>query len=219
MRHSDIQVLVVVFVTVVLGLLDTLCKCEEGSSIVKQALGRVAQLGSLYDARRDSFCEYSLFKRSLADSLVQRTHIGNTLLTYELENTYESKFRLMSLDGQLRMSVLGGLLSLQGSAKYLRDEKKSYRAVRANLVYKMLTVHESVDIAHLGKDVINRDALRHAARTHHATHMVVGIRWGANVIGSFEHANQADADTGDIKLSMSAMIKRLVADTAPNGSG
>ena len=83
MRHSDIQVLVVVFVTVVLGLLDTLCKCEEGSSIVKQALGRVAQLGSLYDARRDSFCEYSLFKRSLPDSKTNLSKPKNYVLQFK----------------------------------------------------------------------------------------------------------------------------------------
>ena len=159
-------------------------------SIHKQALGRVSHLGHLYDERTDSFLGFSSLKSSHAkegegDPLkgaLKKTDIPFTDISYLITGSTSDKLHKLSVDPHLKISVLSGLISLNCSGQYLSDKKETSRSSSADLFYKMTTVFEEIDISKLSAEQINVNSL-----TRNATHVVVGIKWGANVIGSFEY--------------------------------
>ncbi|CAG8725336.1 15257_t:CDS:1, partial [Cetraspora pellucida] len=152
--------------------------------IQRKALGRVAAIGSLYDATKDTFCKISVFKAALPPNTINRVNIPNTSLEYDYEDSYMKKFNILDVDPQLRISVLLGLVSLDGSGKYLNDRKDSLRTVKGTLVYKMTSVEENLEIFNENvKSYISTDAFN----TLEATHVVIGIKWGATIMASFEY--------------------------------
>ena len=152
-------------------------------SLQKQALGRVSHLGYLYDERSDSFLNFSLFNdKEINASAIKTTNMPYTDISYLISASTSDKLHKLSVDAQLKLSVMCGLVTLNGSGKYLSDKKENSDSSSADLVYKLSTVYEEVDIAKLSKDQINVNSLKM-----NATHVVVGIKWGANVIGSFEY--------------------------------
>ena len=160
-------------------------------SVQKQALGRVAHLGDLYDERTDSFLGFSIFNCEINPSALKTTDLPFSDISYLVSASTSEKLHKLSFDEQLKLSVLSGLVALDGSAKYLTSQREeSSKTFRTDLFYKMATVYEVVDIAKLSPDEINKKCLQTEA-----THVVVGIKWGANVIGSFDY----DAKDGETK--------------------
>ena len=157
----------------------------------KQALGRTSHLGYLYDERSDSFLRFSIFNCEINPSALKKTHTPFTDISYLICGSTSQKLLKLSVDAQLKISVLTGLTLLEGSSsKYLQIHDKSLKSYSADLFYNMTTVYEEVDIAKLSEDEINKKCLQSEA-----THVVVGIKWGANVIGSFDY----EAKEGETK--------------------
>ena len=158
------------------------------SVMQKQALGRVSHLGHLYDERTESFLGYSLFKSDVNDAALKQTDTSFTDTEFVISASMSKKLQKLSADSQLKLSVMAGALALEGSARYLSDKNESSDSVTADLIYKMITVKEEVDIARLPREVINCNSMG----TTTATHLVVGIKWGAHVIGSLEYEKKND---------------------------
>ncbi|MEH2410096.1 hypothetical protein [Nostoc sp.] len=82
---------------------------------------------------------------------------------------------------------MAGLVNLQGSGNYLREEKTSARAGRVTLLYSITTKSDSINICNEKlKETIDLNAIDCVE----ATHVVVGIDWGANCTITAEYANQ-----------------------------
>ena len=102
---------------------------SENETITRKALGRAAVLGSLYDTRREQLCGVSLFKSELPQSIIVSTDMPNTKYEFDLSDSYEEKFHKLDVQAELKVSVLGGLFKLEGSGKYLSDQKQSKMSV------------------------------------------------------------------------------------------
>ncbi len=77
-----------------------------------------------------------------------------------------------------------------------------------DLVYQLRTVYEKVDIAGIDKETI----CTHRIGTewwNGATHVVVGIDWGANVISSLEHENSEEGDKQDIQRVLASAWQKM----------
>ncbi|CAG8598909.1 10130_t:CDS:2, partial [Gigaspora rosea] len=154
--------------------------------IQRKALGRTAVIGSLYDATKDTFCKTTIFKTELPSNSIKRVDIPNANVMYEYEDSYMEKFKNLEVEPQLRISVLLGLVLLDGSGKYLDDIKESSRSVKGTLVYKITSVEEKLDIYRENvKACISTDAFN----TSEATHVVIGVKWGAAIMASFEYTD------------------------------
>jgi len=86
--------------------------------ITRQAVGRAAWLGDLYDARTDTFCSTSIFKEKLpTDSPAIRTQdIHHTSTVYTESDSFEEKMSKLDVDLQLTLNILAGLVIPGGSA-------------------------------------------------------------------------------------------------------
>ena len=163
-------------------------------SVQRQALGRVSHLGHLYDERTDSFLGFSLFNCEISPNAIEKKDIALTDVSYLICGTTGEKLHALSIEPQLKLSLLSGLVALDGSSKYLSTLNDSSKRSSADLFYKTTSVSEEIDIAKLSADQINENCLKR-----NATHVVVGIKWGANVVGSFEYEWSDDETKKEIE--------------------
>lgn len=86
------------------------------SPVLKRpALGQVATLGSLYDARSDAFLPLSLFDEPLRSDAVETTQHQSPAIKVINGDTFTEKFDACGIDGELGVSVLAGLAKVEGS--------------------------------------------------------------------------------------------------------
>ena len=189
---------------------------EFAGTISRQALGRVAWLGDLYDATHERFCATSVFKNSRAPSRVvneQENHYSNISVT--TTDSVEEKLNALDVNAELKVSVLSGMVDLGGSAKYLTERKDSFRSVESTLVYNVHTVMERIDLFNSKvRDHISPNALS-VSRV--ATHVVVGIYWGANCTVTVAHQNSEDEDRKEVEASVTAHVEKLKAAVSAGG--
>ena len=155
----------------------------DSATVTRKTLGRGAGLCLLYDVRQDSFAGGSLLNASIPPSAITSLDIPDIYSEYTIAQDYHDKFNKLNIEASLKVSVLGGLFSLEGSGKYLNDESTSQKLVRGTLIYKITTKEDSVNLQHqdIRPLVITQQLLNPAA-----THVVSKIRWGANVFITFE---------------------------------
>ncbi|CAF1523415.1 unnamed protein product, partial [Rotaria sordida] len=178
----------------------------ENGVIYRKALGRAAQLGYLYDARTDKFCGLSLFKSELPATIISSKDDPDTYFDYDIQNTFEEKFDKLSLQVQLKVSVLARLFILEGSGKYLSNEKESHKSVKCTLIYNRRTKYEDFNVSNENlKELISYDALK----IRDATHIVTGITWGGNVFISFEFENKENRLKKDIEGILRVNMEKL----------
>ncbi|POG59166.1 hypothetical protein GLOIN_2v1423914, partial [Rhizophagus irregularis DAOM 181602=DAOM 197198] len=176
-------------------------------------LGRAALIGSLYNAMRDTFCGTAILKAKFPNGSLSQIDIPNSELFYEYEDSYVEKFNKLDVEAELKLSVIAGLTTLEGSGKYLSDVKDSFRTVKGNLIYRMITVEESLNIYRDDvKACISTDGFSNTD----ATHVVIGIKWGAIVIASFECKNMNEDDKYQIEAALKSYFEKLSLSTSEN---
>ena len=150
--------------------------------ITRAALGRIAHLGDLYDARSDKFCSTSILTKIHEDSISLMDN-KNSKIDYIFSDKIADKFDKLAIDAELKASILAGCVDLHGNGEYLKNEKQSERTVRFSLVYSISTKHERLNLIEKNlKDAIDAIALN----DERATHVVTEIYWGANATATIE---------------------------------
>jgi len=177
-------------------------------TITREALGRIARLGDLYDATTDNFCALSMFREHLpSDSLAIRTtdnHHSRILTT--ITSSMNDKLQILNVNSDLKLSVLAGQLKLGGAAKYLNEKKTSFKSVECALVCNTTTVVEHLDL--FNEEVMKRiseDALRHPR----ATHVVVQINWGADCTIRVTDENSEDEKKTEVERKLKTQVDKL----------
>ena len=151
-----------------------------------KAVGRVAQLGDLYDSRLDKFISVSIFNDTLDPSSIITQENAETNMKFTMVNTFSEKFNQLDISASLKLSILSGLLSFEGSGKYFKETKTSAKSAMATFINSVSTQYERINIfTRPAKNIIDFDILENIP----ATHVVVGIQYGGNVFVSVEDTN------------------------------
>lgn len=171
------------------------------------ALGRVFNLGTLYDCRNDAIIPgISLWDLKTLQSSVQsskNTHSNYTVIT---EDTFEKKSFHLDIDANLKLSFLCDLLTIEGAGKYLYDRKSSQHQARVTLQYKSTTSSEALTMNHLDfksiqfPDVMDDD---------HATHVVTQVDYGADAFLVFDRLVRESENLQEVHGNMEAIIQKL----------
>ena len=178
------------------------------------AVGRVAKLGELYDARSDQFLHLSITKSNFPNTSISSTQNKETKLKYTLLNTFEEKFQTLDVSAEVKLSVMGGLFELEGSGRYFKDTKKSAKSAKASIIQSFLTTYDQVSITDSAVNpLVNDDVLAQID----ATHVVVGIQWGGNVFISVEDLNQDNRDVQKVEGNLGVKIQLLAASLSGHG--
>jgi len=186
----------------------------DASTITRQALGRSARLGDLYDAATDTFCAISLLNKLPPPSAVRQwdNHRSNISLT--TGSSLDEKLSTLAVKADLKMSVLAGMVELGGSGKYLDEKKHSYKSVESSLMYNVSTVVQQLDLLSDSlQDCICTEAAKHPG----ATHVVTKIYWGANCVVTMTSQKSDDEKKKEVEAAVTARLEKL--KTAASGGG
>jgi len=174
----------------------------------RPALGQVASLGTLYNARTDNFVPISLLNAPIPDSAISRSDNHTTTFDYSESDSFEEKFSRMGLNAELKASFLGGLVNVAGSGSYLTESRDTNRIMQASLHYRITTVHESLQF--MSNDLKGLFAFKNVDGSF-ATHVVAGITWGAYTVVTAKHQlSKHDTKTEtDINGALKAKLEAL----------
>ena len=171
------------------------------------ALGRPFDLGMLYDRRSE--------KLILGRTLWSPYHLGQAVKTITkpytnsevlAEDTIDNKTSALNIEASIKLSFLGGLVNVQGAAKYLDDRKTSSRHSRVVLKYETTTELKQLTMEHLARgkvqytDVFDQDI---------ATDVVVGILYGAKAFLIFDQEVSKDESEKEVHGNMEVLVKSL----------
>ncbi|CAF1367161.1 unnamed protein product [Adineta ricciae] len=174
-------------------------------TVSRQAIGRQGFIGSLYDIRSDRFEGCNLFSRELPSSYISTTDCPHTSYIVDENESQKDTFNKLHIDASMKISLMAGLLDVEGSAKYLNRTKTDSRTVRVTHILHMKTKkqHLHISMADLC-DYLSSDALENP----NATHCVIGITWGANVAATFEETLDTTEAAEEIQGELSTYLKK-----------
>ena len=98
---------------------------------------------------------------NLANNTITRTQpfTGFEVIT---EDSLEKKANVLGIEANLKLSLLSGMISVSGSAKYAQDYQKTNKESRLTLKYSTTTHFQSLTMKHLGKGNLNHPDLHDA---------------------------------------------------------
>ncbi|RXN07736.1 neoverrucotoxin subunit alpha-like protein [Labeo rohita] len=169
------------------------------------ALGRPLFPGTLYDCRKDSFLPgITLWdKKSLSEDLDSRPK-PQTYSNINSCDSLSSKLNLMDVSVALKVSFLGGLMEVGGSAKYLRDTKSSNHQSRITMHYGETTRYEQLTMSHLGQITYSQVFDQKTA-----THVVTAVLYGAQAFMVFDRSFAEDENKQEIEGELKKMVAKI----------
>ncbi|KAL1273983.1 hypothetical protein QQF64_026797 [Cirrhinus molitorella] len=176
-------------------------------AIETAALGRPFQLGMLYDCRNDALIPgITLWdKEQLQQSIQDRSQI-NTVINITASDSIEEKSRLLDIDSSLKLSLLSGLITVNGAASYLCDTKKSFKQQRLTLHYHSTTKFEELTMNHLAS---GNKAHYEGFDNDTATHVVTAVLYGADAFFVFDREVASAEDKSTVEGEVKAAHDKL----------
>ncbi|XP_043823991.1 uncharacterized protein LOC122729283 isoform X2 [Dromiciops gliroides] len=112
----------------------------------------------------------------------------------------------MNVSGELKASVLGGLVKIGGSAKYLCDTKTSQQQAQVTLKYSITTQYSQLTMNHLGYQNISYPEVFDKGT---ATHVVTAVLYGAQAFFVFDQKVSSHENVRDIKGRLKATVEKI----------
>lgn len=171
---------------------------EEITSLEVRCLGRPFKLGMLYDSASEKLVQNQmLWEEDALENAKQEKLSKQTEFTVIHNDSISSKCSHLGADDKLKMSFLGGLVNVSGSAKYLTDRISSKQQIRITLLCKFTSKVHELDIQQLGPPQ-NPSAIKGTE----ATHVVSGILYGLEAFFVFDRYLTGDEDATLIQGKM-----------------
>jgi hypothetical protein len=174
--------------------------------IERQAIGRSGSIGSLYDIRKDQFVMGNLFNAELPKSLIKTSDCANVSYWLDFHNSQKETFNNLNIEAHLKIVLMAGLFSLEGPAKYLNQTKTDSKTVRTTFIYKAITKQEDLLVS---SENLHEYFSPYSFNNPDATHVVIGIKWGANVAATFERRVEKTDDVNRIEGTLAANYNKL----------
>ncbi|CCM06659.1 uncharacterized protein FIBRA_08944 [Fibroporia radiculosa] len=178
--------------------------------ISQPTVGRFVRLGELYDQRRSQFLGVQLYSESQIEKATETMNVNHSDLSLHQSNSYKDKTDSIGLNTQLSVEVLSGLVSVQGSASFLRDNKSTTQKRAWSMSLKMILVEKRLKFAEkeLGRDVLPL-VLEDYIRTDTATHFVSSVVYGGNLVVNLVAKTSKLTEDEKIEGSLGVKLDKL----------
>ena len=176
---------------------------DSDRSLAVPCLGQPCRMGTLYDAVNQSFLPgITLWNEDSIEKFATRTYQASSRYSLSTEDSLLSKASFLEVEPKLALYTLAGQLSLEGSIKYLNDQKSSLRNIRSAFFYQCTTHYSELSLADLSvsKQIVSSS---------NATHVVVGILYGASAVFLFEQEASHEEDYHEVTLALELAVKEL----------
>ncbi|XP_041949249.1 uncharacterized protein LOC121709700 isoform X2 [Alosa sapidissima] len=176
-------------------------------TIETAALGRPFQLGMLYDCRKDALIPgITLWDQ---EQLQKNTSVQQQIKTeFDVitSDTMEEKSNSLKMSGSMKLSLLGGLVDVGGSAKYFQDTKKSHKQARVILQYKTTTQFETLTMSYLAHGQVSHP---NVFEDDTATHVVTAILYGASAYFVFDRESSSEDKKEQVEGEVNITFNKL----------
>ncbi|XP_068423815.1 uncharacterized protein [Clinocottus analis] len=180
---------------------------EASRTIEVAALGRPFSLGMLYDCRQDSLVPgITLWDCNDLDKDTRERPKPSSDFEIVASDSINDKSSALKVEASLKASFLGGLVEVEGSAKYLNDRKTSKHQARVTLSYKATTKFQELSMNQLGRSNVKYPYVFDQGL---ATHVVTGILYGAQAFFVFDREVSGTETHQDIQGNLKVMIKKI----------
>lgn len=106
----------------------------------------------------------------------------------------------------MKLSFLGGLIDVSGAAKYLNDNKTSFRQQRLTLYYHSTSRFTQLTMNHLSSgNISHHEVFDHDT----ATHVVTAVLYGADACFVFDRQVSSDEDKQKVSGHLKAALDKL----------
>lgn len=178
------------------------------NAIERPALGQYVDLGTLYDARSDTFIAQSLLS-DLPESAVSLSGNSTSHLQVMSMDTYREKFNNLKIGPELGASFLSEMFDVARAAMYLHDKRRSASIEQASIQYAITTAEERVNFGNPElASYIDLSTIQGSG----ATHVLAGIWWGAQTIVTAKCHSKDDEDR-EIVRDLIERTCRQIEDT------
>jgi len=178
-------------------------------------LGRRLQIGSLYDAVSEQPTTGFLWPPHLTAQHTHTTPAQYSAYDFTSDDYMSDKTSLLDLAAEVKMSFMGGLIKVSGSASYLNDRKSTSRAVRMSTAFKVRTIKQTLDVFN-GDLPLDGPAFTKVLDNQIATHVVTAVTWGANCVATFEQKFNTFAEREQIAGHLQGFMR--LGPTTASGS-
>merc|ERR1711892_353479 len=182
------------------------------------ALGRQFRLGDFYDARRDlPLNGYSFWHEDVITENSQMDHKYYSNTRFFAENTENDRIAHFQIDASLKLSFLGGLIDVDGSAHYLRDQKETEKHIRFNMEYDATTKTQSMPMR-LRNNKTYVHICGEIGSDNGPTHVVTSVEDGMKAVFVYERYVYEYEYTEEISGSLQVAIKSIPGLTIQGGA-
>ncbi|XP_055004983.1 verrucotoxin subunit beta-like [Boleophthalmus pectinirostris] len=177
------------------------------SPLEMAALGRSFLLGMFYDCRSDKLVPgLSFWDQEKLDKDMRVTREPSTECQIVVSDHLSKKASSLQVDAGLKASFLSGLVTVQGSAKYLNNKKSSSRQARVTLQYKTTTQFKTLSMNQLSEENLKHHEV---IKKGLATHVVTAILYGAQAFFVFDQETSQDENVQEIQGNLKVMIEKI----------
>lgn len=170
------------------------------------ALGRPFRLGVLYDCRTEKIIPAITLwdTETLEHKTVQK--LGTADFHLIASDSLEDKALALDVNASLKLSFLGGLLEISGSAGYLENRKSSNLQERVTLQYKCTTRSETLTMEQMGQGKIQHPQILDNGT---ATHVVTGIVYGGQAFFVFDREHSSSFQDKNVDGTLNVLVKNI----------
>lgn len=183
---------------------------NENGFRLRPDLGDSVQLGALYNARRDTFCDLSAFRYRIPDDSVLSNYHQSSTVRLSFSRSFSERARCIDMDLHLQLSILSGLVEPTGTARCFRASSNNVK--RTYLVYQLTCYRESIN---LDDERLSRCLSSVNLQDERITHVVNEVTWGARVFISLETSN-SEIDNQEFDMTLIQLQRAIERRT--NGS-
>ena len=193
----------IMVVVLILNILNVSAQNRE--TIELPVLGRSQlDLGTLYDMKRDkAIVGPKLWNQDNLANFFERKQRKTEFEIVASDDTNE-KETSFNINANLKLSFLSGLVEVSGSAAYLDNRVQTSNTARVALKFDTRTF-----VRELKPNVFTQLDYPDVLDKVDATHVVVGIEYGAAAVFVFDRTVSKDESKREVEGSMSVAIKSL----------
>jgi len=181
--------------------------------LTRSSLGQLANIGDLYDARTDRFTGHSVITASTEHLHVNSTHMESNQQEFLIDSTSCDRLDLLVNDKELQLSVVLGLVvPEQNIADFIDHNETNTSPTNGVLLRTVKILREQLSSIGDIKSLVSKNES--------ATHVVVGVEWGATVAVCLDQNDKGVQSNrqvdGNLQEHLQMLMSTLRSGAPPN---
>ncbi|KAI8715952.1 hypothetical protein NCS52_01104300 [Fusarium sp. LHS14.1] len=170
------------------------------------AFGQLVPIGTLYDAKSDSFLATSFLRDGLPFDAIASRGINSAEIAHNASAKYEARFKTLGVSHDTAASILSGAIKPQGSSVYLQASFDTVDSLHVVFHHTFTIVKEVLNLKSIN---VKRHVDGTPLRTLAASHVVTGITWGTRNTIAMTHDLEPDSERSDAQRALPRDLGRI----------